>query len=143
MRNSWSEFFDAVSSSRKAVSRSIHNVVSTPVVRYSAPVIGGASAIKAFRAWSSGVAMAPPSGVAHKRGHIARGKITPPGPTGRQNAANFSRPKMQQAMPRSKSEGIGEPLLNRSRHGWHAGIRHEQKVAARGQQRRDEVAGGN
>ena len=50
-----------------------------------------------------------------QRGHIARGKIAPPGPSGRQNAADFSRAKMQQAMPGTKCEGIGETLGKRGR----------------------------
>ena len=49
----------------KAVSRLAQSVVSTSVVKYSTPVIGGASAIKASSAWSLGVAIALPSGVAH------------------------------------------------------------------------------
>jgi hypothetical protein len=35
-------------------------------------------------------------------GDVACGKITPPGPCGRENAADFRRSQMQQAMPRAK-----------------------------------------
>jgi hypothetical protein len=50
---------------------------------------------------------------------------------------------MQQTMPGPKGEGIGETLLKRGRQGWCVRIRHKQKVAVRGQQRREEVGGGN
>ena len=50
-------------------------------------------------------------------GDVARGKITPPGPCGRQNAADFRRSQMQQAMPGAKGERIGEAVGKRSRQG--------------------------
>ena len=62
-----------------------------------------------------------------QRGHIARGKIAPPGPRGRQNAADFSGPKMQQAMPGAKGEGIAETLGKRGRQGWCVRIRRQRR----------------
>ena len=86
-------------------------------------------------------------GVALGRGaqrcHVARGKITPPGPGGRQNAADFSRPKMQQAMPGTMGECSAETLGKRGRQGWCVRVRRQPKVAVRGHQRREEIGGGD
>ena len=77
-----------------------------------------------------------------QRHHIARGKIAPPRPGRRQNAADFSGPEMQQTMPGTKGEGLGETLGKRGRQGWCVGIRRHQQAAVRCQQRREEVSGG-
>jgi hypothetical protein len=63
-------------------------------------------------------------------GDIARGKITPPGPCGGQNAVDFRRAQMQQAMPRAKGEGICQPQSRFICQDWRGVLRHREQVSA-------------
>ena len=79
-----------------------HSAASTSAVRYSAPVIGGASAIKSIECRVVGMwpSRRPPAWRTAPSHSARRNRATRP--SRRQNAADFGRAEMQQAMPGSQ-----------------------------------------